>query len=561
MELRKTKDWWKQAVIYQIYTKSFQDSDGDGIGDLRGIITRLDYLEKLGVDILWISPIYQSPNADNGYDISNYYEIMETFGDMGDFDELLEKAHNRDIKIVLDMVVNHTSDEHSWFLTAKESRTNEYRDFYIWKDRTKDCPPNNWIGMFGGSTWKYDDTTEQYYLHLFSEKQPDLNWENKKVRESVYDIMNWWVEKGIDGFRMDVINFISKDMTFPNGVDGNGKPFFENGPRIHEFLQEMNQNVVNNNEILMIGEMPDVTTKEAQLYTDNERKELDMVFSFEHVELGYGKYGKWSVDEWKLTDLKKVVKRWQTDLSDIGWNSLYWSNHDQPRAVSRFGNDTEKYRVLSAKMLAICLHMQKGTPFIYQGEEIGMTNTWFDTIEEYQDIEILNGYNDYCESGLITEDEFLEAAYAHGRESARVPMAWDDSINGGFSTGIPWIRPHKEYKKINAKMNLEDPNSIYNFYKKLIELRHKNSIMVYGNFKMILDVDENIFAYSRQYKDEKWVVMCNFTEHIVDVELPIEFQNTTIKDVIISNYENVSITLPQLKLRAFESVVLSVVSV
>lgn len=557
MQQKRRENWWKQSTIYQIYPRSFQDSNGDGIGDLIGIVQRLDYLKDLGVDILWLSPIYDSPNDDNGYDISDYQRIMKEFGTMEDFERLLEEVHSRNMKLVMDMVVNHTSDEHIWFQEAKKSTLSPYRDYYIWKSGENGEPPNNWIGMFGGSTWEYDKESGQYYLHLFSKKQPDLNWDNPKVRESIYDIMNWWIDKGVDGFRMDVINFISKVPDLPNGVNGNGKPFFENGPRIHEFLQEINQNVVKETGVVMIGEMPDVTTKDAILYTKEERNELNMVFSFEHVDLGYGKYGKWSVEPWSLLQLKSIIKKWQDDLNDNGWNTLYWSNHDQPRAVSRFGNDSEEYREVSAKMLAICLHMLKGTPFIYQGEELGMTNTKFDTILEYKDIEILNAYNDYCVTGLLDEEDFMEAVYEHGRDNARVPMAWDDSENGGFTKGKPWIGTSKNYQEVNAKNNIEDPSSIYHFYKKLIKMRHQNEIMAFGSFEMILEDDENVFSYLRKHNQEKWLIVCNFKDQVVECQLPEEYHEIKLLEIIISNYGDIYIALPILKLRPYEALVLS----
>ncbi len=382
------KTWWKEAVVYQIYPRSFMDSNGDGIGDIQGIIQKLDYLKELGIDVIWLSPVYQSPNDDNGYDISDYQAIMSEFGTMEDFDQLLKEAHDRNIRIMMDLVVNHTSDEHAWFQDARSSLDHEKRDFYIWRKPKEDgSEPTNWGAAFGGSAWEFDDHTKEYYLHLFSKKQPDLNWENPALRQSIYKMMRWWLDKGVDGFRMDVINFISKDQRYPDGEVaeghhyGDGSPYYLSGPRIHEFLQEMNQEVLSKYDVITVGEMPGVNTEQAKLYTADERHELNMVFHFEHVDLGNGRYGKWTPGEWKLSEMKKIFSKWQLELEQEGWNSLYWSNHDQPRAVSRFANASEEYRVVSAKMLATCLHMMKGTPYIYQGEEIGMTNVAFEDIQ------------------------------------------------------------------------------------------------------------------------------------------------------------------------------------
>lgn len=553
---RENKDWWKSAVVYQIYPRSFQDSNGDGIGDLKGIIRRLDYLNTLGIDIIWLSPVYDSPNDDNGYDISDYRGIMSEFGTMEDFDLLLQEIHNRGMKLVMDMVVNHTSDEHAWFQEARKSKDNAYRDYYIWRKGKDSMPPNNWISMFGGTAWEYDEKTEEYYLHLFGKKQPDLNWENEKVRKEVCEIMNWWVKKGVDGFRMDVINFISKVPGLPESADGNGKPYYENGPRIHEYLREMNREVVENNGLVMIGEMPDVCTKDAVLYTNPARKELDMVFSFEHVEVGYGEYGKWSVSPWKLTELKGIFGKWQNELNEEGWNSLYWSNHDQPRAVSRFGDDREEYREVSAKMLAVCLHMMKGTPFIFQGEELGMTNTRFTSIQEHRDIEILTGYKEYCKTGLIPEGEFMQAAYEHGRDNARVPVAWDDTVNGGFTDQKPWVKVSDKYKTINVKKNLEAPDSVFYFYKRLIELRHSEKIIVDGDFRMLCEKDEDIFAYTRSLADKTWLIACNFSCYNRKFTIPLEHFDDP--GVIIANYTDFTVQSSVIELRPYEAVVLEI---
>jgi oligo-1,6-glucosidase len=543
------KKWWKESVVYQIYPRSFMDSNGDGIGDLKGITSKLDYLQELGVDVIWLSPVYQSPNDDNGYDISDYQTIMAEFGTMEDFDELLDEAHKRGMKIMMDLVVNHSSDEHLWFIESRSSKDNPKRDYYIWKPGKGGREPNNWESVFKGSAWEYDPNTDEYYLHLFSKKQPDLNWENPKLRREVYDLMTWWLEKGVDGFRMDVINMISKDQRFTDGEMasgkkyGDGSPYYLNGPRIHEFLQEMNREVLSKYDIITVGETPGVTTEEAKLYTGANRKELHMVFQFEHMGIGDGPEGKWSNLPWKLTDLKRILSRWQEDLEEDGWNSLYWDNHDQPRVVSRFGNDSDEYREVSAKMLATCLQMMKGTPFIYQGEELGMTNVRFESIEQYKDIETLNAYREYVIENGMDSSEFLKAVHARGRDNARTPFHWDDSKHAGFTTGTPWIEVNPNYPKINAKEQMGNPDSVFYYYKKLIELRKQHDIIVYGKYDLLLEDDEQIFAFTRTLDDEKLLVICNFSSGQPEFALPKELDETK-KRLLISNYpveENESI--------------------
>ena len=455
------RQWWHSSVVYQIYPRSFKDSNGDGIGDINGIREKLDYLKELGIDVIWLSPVYKSPNDDNGYDISDYYDIMDEFGTMEDMDNLLKEANERGIKILMDLVVNHTSDEHKWFIEAKKSKDNEYRDYYIWRDSVDGNEPNDLGSTFSGSAWQYDETTGQYYLHLFSKKQPDLNWENGKVRNEVYKMMNFWVDKGIGGFRMDVIDLIGK---VPDEM------ITGNGPKLHEYLQEMNKAALEGNDLLTVGETWGATPDVAKLYSNPERKELSMVFQFEHIGLDQieGKE-KWDVKSLELLDLKKVLSKWQTELEGQGWNSLFWNNHDLPRIVSRWGNDKE-YRIESAKMLATLLHGMKGTPYIYQGEELGMTNVRFDDINDYNDIESLNMYKDRLSKGY-SHNEIMESIYAKGRDNARTPMQWDDSENAGFTTGTPWLAVNKNYDKINAKQCLQDENSIFNHYKKLIDIR------------------------------------------------------------------------------------------
>ena len=458
------RTWWKEAVIYQIYPRSFMDSNGDGIGDLQGIISRLDYLKYLGVDVIWLSPVYKSPNDDNGYDISDYQDIMDEFGTMEDFDELLAAAHARGIKIVMDLVVNHTSDEHQWFVESQKSKDNAYRDYYIWREgKDAQTPPNNWGSCFGGSAWQYDEKTGMYYLHLFSKKQPDLNWDNPKVRGEVFDMMTWWCDKGIDGFRMDVISMISKTKEMPDGKNGDFGPYCIHGPNVHHYLREMNEKVLSKYDIMTVGETAGVTTTLAQQYAGEDAHELDMVFQFEHVE-GDGKYGKWTDEKIPLVTLKKTLSRWQTELYGKAWNSLFWDNHDQPRAVSRFGDDRPMYREVSAKMLATCLHMLQGTPYIYQGEELGMTNYPFQRPSDFRDIESVNAYREWCSEGRLSHEVFWPCITFKSRDNARTPVQWDDSPHAGFTTGTPWIAVNPNYTEINAKAETADPNSVFHYY-------------------------------------------------------------------------------------------------
>ncbi|ACD51205.1 oligo-1,6-glucosidase [Clostridium botulinum] len=544
-------NWWKESVVYQIYPRSFKDSNGDGIGDIRGIIEKLDYLKELGIDVIWLSPVYKSPNDDNGYDISNYKDIMTEFGTMNDFDELLNSAHEKGIKIMMDLVVNHTSDEHQWFIESRKSEKNKYRDYYVWKKGKDGQPPNNWTSCFSGPAWQYDEETNMYYLHLFSKKQPDLNWESAELRNDVYLMMQWWLDKGIDGFRMDVINFISKNQEFPDGVNGDFSKYSMNGPRIHEFLEEMNEKVLRNKNLITVGEMPGVSVEEAKLYTGEDRNELNMVFQFEHTDLGNGKYGKWHKNSFKLTDLKKIMTKWQKGLENEGWNSLYWNNHDQPRVVSRFGND-KKYWKESAKMLATCLHMMKGTPYIYQGEEIGMTNVAFEDLNDYKDIEIINAYNDLVIKNGRSHDEMMEGIYDRGRDNARTPMQWNSSVNAGFTTGTPWIKVNPNYNEINAESQIGDKDSIFNYYKELIKIRKDNEIIVYGNYDLILDDSEEIYAYVRTLNEEQLLVICNFSSNTSEFKLPNNIKSK-YKKLLIANYDECKEeTLENISLRPYE---------
>ena len=548
--------WWKESVIYQIYPRSFMDSNGDGIGDLKGITSRLDYLKELGIDVIWLSPVYQSPNDDNGYDISDYQAIMEEFGTMEDFDEMLAEAHKRGIRIVMDLVVNHTSDEHRWFVESRKKEDNPYHDYYIWREgKDGNQPPNNWGGSFGGSAWQYDEERGMYYLHLFSKKQPDLNWDNPAVRKEVFDMMTWWCEKGIDGFRMDVISMISKTKEMPDGevhdLYGDPGPYCVNGPNIHTYLREMNEKVLSKYDLITVGETPGVTPELAKLYAGEDTHELNMVFQFDHVG-GNGKYGKWTDEKVSLTFLKGILSKWQTELYGTAWNSLYWDNHDQPRAVSRFGNDSPKYREASAKMLATCLHMMQGTPYIYQGEELGMTNYPFQTPADFRDIESINAYKEWCESGIVSHELFWPCITNISRDNARTPVQWDDSENAGFTTGTPWIQVNPNYKEINAKAEVADPNSVFHYYQKLIALRKKYPVVVYGKYELLLPEDEELFVYTRTCEDEKLLVVCSFTEQERTIELPEEFIGA---ECIISNMDN-SYEQKEVTLKPYEAFVL-----
>ena len=555
------KRWWKESVVYQIYPRSFCDSNGDGIGDLNGITSKLDYLKELGVDVIWLSPVYKSPNDDNGYDISDYQDIMDEFGTMEDFDRMLATAHEKGIKIMMDLVVNHTSDEHKWFIESRKSTDNPYRDYYIWRPAKEDGSlPNNWGSCFSGPAWEYDKTTDMYFLHLFSKKQPDLNWDNPVVRQEVFDMMNWWLEKGVDGFRMDVISLISKEQPeLPDKEPGiNGYATFNvsaNGPHVHEYLQEMRQKALNNADTITVGECSGVTLEEAKKYARSDEKELNMVFQFEHMDVDSDeKAGKWTTRKMDLRDLKKILTRWQKGLQDIAWNSLYWENHDQPRSVSRFGSDSDEYREISAKMLATCIHMMQGTPYVYQGEELGMTNCPFNTLENFRDLESINAFHELTEQGKMTEEEMMAAIGYKGRDNARTPMQWDDSANAGFSgaDATPWIMVNPNYTKINAKDQVSREDSVFKYYQKLIRLRHESDLIVYGTYDLILDDDKDIYAYIRTLGDEKLIVYCNFSENTREVELPEEF---TDGKILISNYNDAKVS-EKITLRPYEAIVI-----
>ncbi len=537
------KKWWKESVVYQIYPRSFYDSNGDGIGDLRGIINKLDYLKELGIDVIWLSPVYKSPNDDNGYDISDYEDIMNEFGTMKDMEELIKEGKKRGIKILMDLVVNHTSDEHKWFIEAKKSKDNPYRNFYIWRDPVKGDEPNDLKSAFSGSAWQYDEASGQYYLHLFSKKQPDLNWENAEMRNKIYDMMNFWIDKGIGGFRMDVIELIGK---IPD------KKIKENGPKLHEYIKEMNKKTFGGKNLLTVGETWGCTPEVAKQYSNPNESELSMIFQFEHILLDQQKgKEKWDLKPLELLDLKKTLSKWQVELEGTGWNSLFWNNHDVPRVVSRWGNDKE-YRVESAKMFATLLHGMKGTPYIYQGEELGMTNIRFENLEDYRDIETINMYNERRKRGYRHED-IMMSIYMKGRDNARTPMQWDDNENAGFTSGEPWIKVNPNYKEINAKSQLEDENSIFNYYKKLIKIRKSNPVVVYGKYELILEESEEIFAYTRTLENQILLVICNFKETKTTFMLEKKFEFKA-KELLISNYyADVNDPIDNIELRPYEA--------
>ncbi|KRN61500.1 hypothetical protein IV83_GL000843 [Pediococcus inopinatus] len=550
------KNWWQEAVVYQIYPRSFQDTNNDGIGDLRGVIQHLDYIKNLGVDVIWLNPIYSSPNDDNGYDIADYRKIMQDFGTMDDFNQLLISAHKKGLKIMMDLVVNHTSDEHHWFMESRKNKDNKYRDYYFWRDPREGKEPNNWKSNFSGSAWQYDKSTDQYYMHLFSKKQPDLNWDNSEVRQEVYGLMKFWLDKGVDGFRMDVINLISKKPGLPDdpnasqGAVEDAMSWVANGPKVHDYLKEMNRKVLSKYDVMTVGETPAASTQDAIKYTGFNRQELEMVFQFEHMGLDWSKngLGKWSTNKVSLTALKEVMSRWQNDLDGKAWNSLYWNNHDQPRVVSRFGNDSKEYRVRSAKMLGLLLHFMQGTPYIYQGEEIGMTNVKFEDIHEYKDLETLNAYNEIVkENKQISAGDMMRYIHHSSRDNARTPMQWNQNVNAGFSTVDPWIKVNPSYKLINVEKDLKDPNSIYSFYKKMNELRHKYSVIVYGDYELLDPEDEKVFAYKRSLDGQSLLIVANFTSE--ELTRSYNEYGDMAGKLLLSNYSDDQKT----KLRPYEA--------
>jgi trehalose-6-phosphate hydrolase len=556
----KNEPWWKRSVVYQIYPKSFNDTTGNGTGDIQGIIDKLDYLKNLGVDVLWLTPIYDSPQRDNGYDIRDYYKIFDEYGTMDDFDRLLEEAHKRDLKIIMDIVVNHTSTEHEWFEQSRSSIDNPYRDFYIWKDPVDGGEPTNWVSKFGGSVWKLDEKTGQYYLHLFDVTQADLNWENEEVRQKVYEMMNFWFEKGVDGFRLDVINLISKNQEFPNDdgsvAPGDGRKFYTDGPRVHEYMQEMNREVFSKYDVLTVGEMSSTTIDNCIKYTNPDRNELSMTFNFHHLKVDYPNGEKWGVADFDFLKLKEILSTWQVEMQKGGgWNALFWCNHDQPRIVSRYGNDG-KYRVESAKMLATTIHMMQGTPYIYQGEEFGMTNPKFDSINQYRDVESLNMFKLLKTEGR-SEKEILEILRHKSRDNSRTPVQWNDEENAGFTSGEPWIPVAKNYKEINAEAAGKDENSVFYHYQKLNKLRKELDILTYGAYEVILEDHPEIFAYYRNGENsEKLLVVNNFYGKETEFKLPGgKVADGYGVDVLITNYDSAPEDYSSFTLRPYESVV------
>jgi trehalose-6-phosphate hydrolase len=551
------EEWWRKATVYQIYPKSFNDTTGNGIGDIKGIIEKLSYLHELGVSVIWLTPIYKSPQKDNGYDISDYYSIHEEYGSMRDFENLIAAANEYGIKIIMDLVVNHTSTEHEWFQQALEGNDSRFRDYYIWRDPVDGHEPNNWLSKFGGSAWKLDNRSGEYYLHLFDETQADLNWENPQVREEIYKLMHYWFEKGIDGFRLDVINLISKNQQFPDDdgslAPGDGKKFYTDGPRVHEFLQEMNESVLASYDSMTVGEMSSTTIEHCISYSSPERKELSMTFNFHHLKVDYPNGEKWSVGEFDFMSLKEILSKWQVEMyKGGGWNALFWCNHDQPRIVSRYGDDT-LYHQQSAKMLATTIHMMQGTPFIYQGEEFGMTNPKFDRIEEYRDVETLNHYQIMKKQGK-SEQEIIRILQHKSRDNSRTPVQWSDEKNAGFTTGTPWISVSENYPDVNVEQALRDQNSIFYHYKKLIQLRKEYEIITSGDYELIQPEHPELFIYIRSYQEEQLLVINNFYAKETKLNLPIELLDNESEALLIGNYDSQPLK-ETMEIRPYESAV------
>ncbi|NLR09691.1 MULTISPECIES: alpha-glucosidase [Lactobacillaceae] len=534
--------WWKKAVVYQVYPRSFQDSNNDGVGDLPGLTQRLPYIKKLGADVIWLNPIYKSPDKDNGYDISDYRNIQPVYGTMAEFDHMLNSAHQQGLKLLMDLVVNHTSDQHDWFQQSRQSRDNPYADYYIWRDPVDGHEPNNWGSYFSGSAWTFEPKRQQYYLHLFAPGQPDLNWENPTVRQEVYDLMKFWLDKGVDGFRMDVINLISKPAGLPDGpkapgaLYGDVEPLVADGPKLNDYLKEMNEQVLSHYDVMTVGEMPSSTPEDALNYTGFDAHELNMVFQFQHVSLTPNpdkRLGKWNDVPVNLTDLKASLSRWQKALDGRGWNSLYWNNHDQPRVVSRFGNDSPEYRELSAKMLATTLHMMQGTPYVYEGEELGETNVHYTTLDQYEDLESLNAYHQLVEQEKIVSGPTMLKYLSHiSRDNARTPMQWDSSTNAGFSQAKPWFALNPNYTTINAEAEIGQPDSVFSYYQRLIALRHNSDLIVHGSYEELDPDDDQVFAYRRHYQGQTLLVISNFT----DQTLTRDYQQATATEQLIGNY-------------------------
>lgn len=545
--------WWKKSVVYQIYPKSFLDTTGSGTGDIQGIISKLDYIKKLGVDVIWLTPIYKSPQNDNGYDISDYYSIEPRYGTMEDFQELLDETHKRDMKLIMDLVINHTSTEHEWFKLSASSKDNEYRDFYIWKDNVNGHPPNNWQSKFGGSAWELDKKTDQYYLHLFDRTQADLNWENEKLREKLFDMMRFWADKGIDGFRLDVINLISKNQGFPNDKAGDGRKFYTDGPLVHDYIHDMNQEVFSKYNMLTVGEMSSTTLENCVLYTQPAREELAMTFQFHHLKVDYPNGDKWSTAPFDFFELKQILSAWQIGMHEGGgWNALFWTNHDQPRIVSRFGDD-EKYREKSAKMLATTLHMMKGTPYIYQGEEIGMTNPYFTSINQYRDVESLNAFKKLQNEGKA-KNEIMSILQQKSRDNGRTPMQWSANDQAGFTNGKPWLDLAPNYRDINVEEALQNSDSVFYHYRQLIKLRKNYDIITYGDYQLLFEDDPQVFAYKRHWNNEELIMISNFYGEEITVDMQMR-ETANQPEILLSNYDDSSKNLSQLYLRPYESII------
>ena len=547
------KKWWKEAVAYQIYPRSFMDSNGDGIGDIQGIITKLDYLKNLGIDVIWICPIFSSPNDDNGYDISDYKGIMEDFGTMADFDELLKEVHARNMKLILDLVINHTSDEHPWFIESRSSIDNPYRDYYIWHEGTKEQEPNNWESIFGGSAWEFDENTQEYYMHVFSRKQPDLNWENPAVRKDLYAMVNWWLDKGIDGFRVDAISHIKKAPGFPDLPNPKNKKYVSsldghmNQEGIQVFLNELKKETFEKYDIMTVGEANGVKVEQAEQWVGESDGCFNMIFQFEHLDL-WGKSVDGGLD---LPALKKTLSKWQNGLDGLGWNALFLENHDQPRSVSTWGNDQE-YRVQSAKALATMYFLMQGTPFIYQGQEIGMTNVQFHAIEDYNDVAIKNLYRNEIESGTAHE-EIMKVIWKNGRDNSRTPMQWTSEEKAGFTNGSPWLKVNPNFKEINVEQSLEDSQSIYHFYKELIKLRKENEALIYGTYELILEDHNQIYAYTRTLGNEKFIILSNLFAKSTDCELPLKFNNCSVELLLSNMNEPLNDSETKFELKPYEA--------
>ncbi|WP_440007782.1 glycoside hydrolase family 13 protein [Halomicrococcus sp. SG-WS-1] len=548
------REWWKEATVYQIYPRSFRDSDGDGVGDIPGITEKADYLDELGVDVVWLNPVYESPNADNGYDISDYRSIMDEFGTMDDWERLLAALHDRDIRLIMDLVVNHTSDEHEWFRKSRESKDSDYRDYYIWREGEDGGPPNNWEGAFGGSAWTYDERTGEYYLHLFDEKQPDLNWDNPEVRQRVYDMMEWWLEKGIDGFRMDVIDLVSKAEGLPDGDPDSGwvgNEHFMGGPHVHDYIREMYEEVLQGRDVMTVGEMPGATVDEAKQYLGPDGDGLNMIFHFEHVTLDYGEDGsRWTMGEWSLPEFKRVFTKWQTELEGEGWNSAYLGNHDWPRMVSRFGDDGV-YRIESAKMLATMLFTLRGTTYVYQGDEIGMTNYPFESVEEVRDVSARN-FVERKRSEGYDFDDVKDVVRHRSRDNARTPMQWSDEQYAGFTDGEPWIPVNPDHETVNVDEAMANEESIWHYYRNLIDLRHENDVLVYGEYDLLLEEDPDVYAYLRTLDDERALVVLNFTESTPTFTLPMDVTYDEA-ELMVGNYAVAGHDPRSFELRPYEA--------